>query len=932
MPVREYQGKCLDSIDAALDAQVYRQLVAMATGTGKCLAKGTPVLMFSGEIKSVESIVVGDAVMGPDSKPRNVLALGNGRGEMFTVTPTKGDPYTVNDAHILSLQMTPSGSQFPCQRGRTIDINVQDYIGKSNTFKHRAKGYRVGVSFPAVEVPIDPYCLGMWLGDGTSAGASLTTMDPAMVAEWTKLASAFGLHIRKAQKEGNASSTYFATTRTKVGHGRGLHANELLNTLRHLGVVGNKHVPLVYKANSRRVRKELLAGYLAADGHLNSGGFEFVSVLPQLAYDIAFIARSLGLACYVTPCTKGCQTGAVGTYYRGSISGDLSILHPFLKRKQAAPRLQKKSVLVTGIKVAPAGFGEYFGFQLDGDGRFLLGDFTVTHNTVVFANLPERLKERMPGQMLVLAHRETLIDQAVDKIRHWNPSLTVDKEMANHFADPRADVIVGSVASIGRARATRTDRFDWNNITKIVVDEAHHSAASTYMNVFNLAGVLNPGSKKLLLGVTATPSRGDGKALATIYNKIVYQYLMRDAITDGWLVDVSGIRLNTRTSLDGIKTIAGDFAQDALAEAVNNPVRNQLIVKAWLDNAKGLRTVAFSVDIQHAKDLAAAFIQAGVRATAIWGGDPDGAAKLKAHRAGEIDVIINCQVLTEGYDDWHIECILLGKPTKSSTAFTQMVGRGTRLEEGTGNLVEAMACGRILHKTRCLVIDVVDATTRNSLVTLPTLMGLNVDMDLKGQSAVKAARSIEAAMEENPHIDFSKLTDITQLKAYVENINMFDVKFPAEVTANSVLSWYPTQDNGFALMLPHHERMVIQQNMLDKYDITAVLGGQKYAGVRDTLDQAFAAADSLVKDKMPDVMKLLTRSEAWHDDVATDPQKRLLRKFYKGKNTPYCICPTDDTRTPTDKCGTCHGRTDLTKGHAGRLISGFLAHSAGAAA
>jgi superfamily II DNA or RNA helicase len=543
---------------------------------------------------------------------------------------------------------------------------------------------------------------------------------------------------------------------------------------------------------------------------------------------------------------------------------------------------------------------------------------TGTGKTVIFAQLPTALEKELPGQTLVLAHRETLIDQAINQLRRYNPSLTVDKEMAEHHADPNADVIVGSVATLGRTGTKRAERFNWDNITKVVCDEAHHSTATTYQNVFQLAGVLQPDTKKLLLGVTATPARGDGKALAAVYKKIVYTYAIRQAIEDGWLVDVRGLRLNTRVSLDDVRTVAGDFAQDQLATVVNNPVRNQLIVKSWIDNAFGLQTVVFSVDIQHAKDLSAAFEVAGVKSAAIWGGDPAINNKLEMHKDGRLQVLVNCQVLTEGYDDWRIGCILLAKPTKSSTLFTQMVGRGTRLEEGTGNLVEALAAGRPVTKKDCLVIDVVDCAARHSLVTLPTLMGLNADMDLKGRSAVRSARAIEQAMEDNPHIDFSKLNDISTLKAYVESINLFDVKFPVEVTQHSSLSWYPTQSGGYSLMLPKHGRMQIQQNMLDKYDITALINGKKYAGVRDTLEQAFVAADDLVTNVTPETLKILSRSAHWHDDPATEPQKRTLRRLFKGRQTPYCICPV----TSTEKlCPTCKARTDLTKGHACRLIT-----------
>lgn len=586
--------------------------------------------------------------------------------------------------------------------------------------------------------------------------------------------------------------------------------------------------------------------------------------------------------------------------------------------------------------------------------RQLVTMATGTGKTVVFANLPERLHHKLPGQMWVIAHREELIDQAVSKIRDWNPSLLVDKEMAEHFANPLADVIVSSVASIGRKGTKRADRFDWDAVTKVVIDEAHHSTATTYQNFMELTGVLKPGANKLLLGVTATPARGDGKALAQVYQKITYSYPMRAAIEDGWLVDLRGYRVNTQTSLDELKTVAGDFQQDALADAVNNPARNQLVVKAWQDKAAGLQTVVFCVDIQHSLDMAAMFRQFGVKAQALWGDDPerrdscvcsgcerrwvgnqfDGKrcpcggvyklfeGKLSLHKKGEITVLCNCGVLIEGYDDWRIKCIVDAAPTKSSSRYTQKVGRGTRLQEGTGNLLEALTAGIALEKTDCIIIDVCDATTKHTLQTVPTLMGLDSNLDLNGQLAAKSAAAIEKAQEENPHIDLRNLRDMTQLNAYIESVNLFDITFPPEVTENSELSWHPTADNGYTVMLPNHERAIIKQNMLDEWEITAVIKGQKFRGVRATSKEAFKAADSVIEKYAPMDLKILRREEAWHSDLATPPQKGLLRKHYKGRELPYCICKVVST---LPLCPTCKARTDLTKGHAGRLISAKIA-------
>jgi superfamily II DNA or RNA helicase len=931
---RPYQDAAQTAIRTEFQKGTHRQLLAMATGTGKCLAKGTAVLMFDGTTKPVEKVNVGDLLMGPDSSPRSVLSLGRGIGPLYDIIPNKGEAYRVNDAHILSLYLTRRGYRCISDGPRIVDICVTDYLSQTRTFKHRAKGYRVGVNFPVNSVPIDPYFLGLWLGDGTSQGTSVTSADKVIEAFLEMHTEYLGLVVRCKPQPENASSVYH--TNTGRSWGRGIKANALLNDLRYLNVINNKHVPHKYKANSREVRINLLSGYLDADGYLDTnGGYEYISVIPTLAYDIAFIARSLGLACYVSQCQKADQHGSVGTYYRGYISGDVSILQCKLERKQQySHRRQKKNPLVTGITVKAAGYGEYYGFQLDRDGRFLLGDFTVTHNTVVFSQLPERLKDILPGQSLVLAHREELIDQAVAKMRLINPTLRIDKEKAEHKADPSlADVIVASVATLGRKGTKRLDKYNWQNFDKFITDEAHHSIASSYTNIYEAAGILTTGDKRLLLGVTATPSRGDGKALAQLYQKIVYSYSMRQAIEDGWLVDVRGVRVTTNTSLDAVKTVGGDFAQDMLADAVNNPTRNQGIVKAWLDYGENRQTIVFTVDIQHAVDLAEMFKHHGVNAEAIWGNDPERARKLERHRNGDITVLLNCGVLTEGYDDWRIGCIILARPTKSSVLFTQMVGRGTRLQDGTGNLNELLklntnpvyaitlpqrfmmpadSTGNTINYTTapikrdCVVIDVVDASSRHSLVTLPTLMGMSAHMNLKGESVVKAIRRIEEAQKQHSNIDFTQLQDITQLKTYIEQVNLFDIKFPAEVEDNSQLSWHPAADGGFVLLLPDRQEIRVKENILSQWEISGIIKGQKYKGIRDTIDAAFKAADDLVYEKSPEALKLLRREEKWHSQPATVAQLNLLRKLFKGKPLP----------------------TDLDKGKASKMISSFLAGKA----
>lgn len=536
-----------------------------------------------------------------------------------------------------------------------------------------------------------------------------------------------------------------------------------------------------------------------------------------------------------------------------------------------------------------------------GVNRQLVVMATGTGKTVCFANLPTHLDAVMPGRMLVLAHREELIDQAQAKISKWNPALSVDKEMAEHYANPNADVVVASVATLGRKGTLRGDRFDWNAFSKVIVDEAHHAAAQSYGNIFERAGLLAPDSKRLLCGFSATPNRGDGKKLASIFDKITFNYSLRAAIQDGWLCDIRGVRIRTRTNLDNVSTVAGDFAQAELSDEVNTPERNQMIVKGWQEVAGDRQTVVFTVTIQHACDMAAMFVRSGIKAEAIWGDDPNRAEKLRKFNASEIQVLLNAQLLTEGWDSWVVSCIVLAKPTKSASAFTQMVGRGTRLEDGTGNLKDAQRAGKALRKVDCIVIDVSDCTKRHSLVTLPSLLGMNAQLDLKGKSLVGAAVALEHAQDLHPHIDFSKLEDIDGIAPLVESINLWDIKYPTEVTANSELSWHATMDGAFALLMPAGDSCYIRQNAFERWEIVATIGGQRYRGERDDLETAFKVADSLCMDKASHHIKLLRMKEKWHDNPASEAQIRLIQRFYKGRQVP-----------PT-----------LTSGVASRLISDF---------
>jgi len=371
-----------------VDKKVF--IITGGPGTGKCLGKNTPVMMYDGTIKLVQDILTGDMLMGDDSTPRRVLSTCRGEEELFRITPVKGDSYVVNKSHILSLK--ESGGTRGIPKGTVSDIPLEEYFNLTKKRRHHLKGYRVGVSWIDKPVPIDPYLLGFWLGNGETDYTGISTPFLEVIRHLETIVKPLGLLIKKTPGDNvdwdiscDRSCQTYQELEDKC------QPNAFLSSLRDMGLIGNKHVPLIYKSNSENVRLRVLAGIIDSDGCLDhAGNYDVIFKLRQLAEDTVFLARSVGLAAYMKPCkkswdcvTKGKHYSGTGDYFRICISGDINKIPGVVVKRQAKDRRQIKNVLVTGIKVTPEGVGDYYGFEIDGNGRFLLGDFTVTHNTTL---------------------------------------------------------------------------------------------------------------------------------------------------------------------------------------------------------------------------------------------------------------------------------------------------------------------------------------------------------------------------------------------------------------------------------------------------------------------------------------------------------------------------------------------------------------------
>jgi len=314
---------------------------------------------------------------------------------------------------------------------------------------------------------------------------------------------------------------------------------------------------------------------------------------------------------------------------------------------------------------------------------------TGTGKTVIFCHLARKFK-----QVLVLAHRDELCQQAQDKFLMVNP------EAEGKIGWVKAErnevdktIIIGSVQTITRPnRLEQLPHFDL-----IITDEAHHAVADSYLRIYDT--ILNG---NLHVGFTATPNRADNEGLGKVFERVVFEKTIKEMIEGGWLCNLEGKRITTDVSLDNVHTAIGDFNKRELTAAINTANRNQLIVKSWLELANERKTLAFTVDIQHAHDLSETFTNHGIRASPISGKTPmdERHGLIEKFHSGDIQVLCNCNLLTEGFDAPSVDCILLARPTQSQGLYIQMVGRGTRPYP---------------EKENCLILDVVDNTTRHEL-------------------------------------------------------------------------------------------------------------------------------------------------------------------------------------------------------------------------
>ncbi|KAG9034116.1 hypothetical protein FRB95_013761 [Tulasnella sp. JGI-2019a] len=588
---------------------------------------------------------------------------------------------------------------------------------------------------------------------------------------------------------------------------------------------------------------------------------------------------------------------------------------------------------------------------------------TGSGKTTIFCTLINRMLPITPqaDRALILVGSIELARQAAAQVELLCPGLKVEIEQGQKYrASGAADVTVATYQTLNQA--DRLVKFDPNFYKVVVVDEAHHAAAPSYLRIlshFNTAIRPQSASKSSafsipsatvpIIGFSATFSRHDGQALGKVFQHIVYHKDFVEMMKDNWLcrTTLTVVRAQLDLSSVTINSASGDFTPSSLAQVVNTEAINELVMRTWLDRASERKsTLVFCVNVQHVKDLTAVFRKAGIDARYVTGSTPAMERKelLDAFRRADFPVLVNCAILTEGADVPNIDCVMVARPTRSRNLFAQIIGRGMRLSPKTG-------------KKNCQIIDFVDSLDRvGNIVSAPTLLGVEPDevVEDKPVGPTKDEDREEGDSAQRSRVQGPKPKSVT----YIDYDDPFSLAADAtgspHLTRLSPFAWVQCGPTIWVLDCLGRGFLKIQKAVGDGSPTEggiAIAAGTTYFNATytpaidrderamgaspfmrkrriltaDTLDSAIRGCDTYATGKVVfgHLALGLRRSAAWRKQPATDNQKAMLQKRAASlvKAGPPNV---DSLSTAGDTSGVVDQRSHLsalTKGQAANIMT-----------
>jgi ATP-dependent helicase IRC3 len=465
---------------------------------------------------------------------------------------------------------------------------------------------------------------------------------------------------------------------------------------------------------------------------------------------------------------------------------------------------------------------------------------TGTGKTIIFA----LLVQQRGGRALILAHRDELIQQAVAKLRLVDPRLAIGVVQAEQD-DHAAPTVVASVQTLSRRERLARLVPDFHTL---VIDEAHHAPAPTYQRILEHCRVGRPNGP-LVVGVTATPERGDRQSLRPVFERIVYQKSLVEMMQAGYLVDLRAVQVLLQADFDGLRTRRGDFVEaelEALLFAANAPAQ---VLAAFQTHAAERKALLFTPTVATAYAMAATFAAAGIAAEALDGTTPlaERRAILQRFHRGATQVVANCAVLTEGFDEPAVDCIIVARPTQSRLLYQQMLGRGTRTYPG---------------KADCLILDVVGVSTRHAVQTAAVLFDCEAaTLARQTVTAILAARARQAREREAAIQGTLRST-------------------PVDLFTRRALRWVQTRQGAWVLSLgAQHGTLRLRPDGPETWQVVQVR--RDAAPVQLGVALPLAYAQGLAEDfaRRQGVAQLVEAEAPWRQQPATEKQTVLLQRL-----------------------------------------------------
>ncbi len=570
------------------------KFIILITGGRGCETPTQEIIMSDLTIKQIKDIKAGEFVMGDDGTPRRVLGTIKGRSNMYCVHQTSAEDYYINDAHIITTKKSGSAKR----EGRyadyadVLDIPIAEYIGKSQKFQKNFRGFKTSsISYKQHSVKIEPYLLGVWLGDGTSIYTQITTADMEVEQYLQEYASRHDLRLTLNGRKGKAKTLRLAKS--------GGRTNPLMDALRGYNLIGNKHIPQEYISNSEQVRLELLAGLLDTDGSMHANGYEITQKHEMLARQIKYIADTLGFRTHIAEKRGRIGGKDCGLYYRVHINGDIwripcKVARRIVKRESVR---KNKDWHLSQLSVEPVGEGDWCGIFLDGNQRYLHSDGTVTHNSGKSFNASafiERLTfEKTPQEHIVhqiLYTRYTMVSANISVIPEVMEKIEADGTQ-KYFKATKTDIenkMTGSrimFRGINTSSGNQTAKLkSIHGITTFVCDEAEEFTSErdydTIMLSIRQKGIQN----RIIIIMNPTDNNH------FIYKKYI-ENTHKEVMYDGVPVQISThpnvLHIHT-TYLDNLPHLSEQFIKEVNDMKENDPDKYaHIVIGRWSDVAEG---------------------------------------------------------------------------------------------------------------------------------------------------------------------------------------------------------------------------------------------------------------------------------------------------------------------------------------------------------